>query len=770
MGLLPGIFQQGHQERADNNLILNNYDTTMLNFITIKNVANYDSQGIQLDNLKKINFIYGANGTGKTTISNFLDDQSSNNFNHCQVTWKHGISLKCQVYNKSFRERNFGKGEIAGVFTLGQAAKQDTELIKQKEEQLAALKEEGEKKKETLQKQIRTKEEKEIELREFLWKSVYKKYEGTFKEAFRGSINKEKFQQTLISALKKGKRELPTHEELEKKYKTIFGKTQQKINSIPTIKYDRLVKMEEDDIWKKKIIGKKDVEIAKIIQLLNIDDWVNQGRNFIKESKICPFCQQETITESFREQIEHFFDETYTQLIDNIKSLSVEYIKYIDDINIILSQIETTEKSDENSKLNLDLFSTHLRSAVSQLSENKELLSIKLKEPSRVIELRSTHVDLDALSTLIDSANDEISKHNKIVSNYNRERDQLILDIWELIAKENKLEIEDRENKITGLQQGINNLEKELSEKRDSYSKVNNEIKELNRNITGVQSAVDEINNTLRYYSFTNFEIVPSNLLENHYQIRREDGSLAESTLSEGEITFITFLYFLQLAKGSKYKEKVSYERILVVDDPISSLDSNILFVVSTMLKQVIRDIKSGTGNVKQLILLTHNVYFHKEVSFIDGRTKEDKYTNYWILRKNNNTAFLQSFNMKNPIKSSYELLWQELKDKENSSCISLQNTMRRIIENYFKILGKYGDDDLIKKFSSKEEQEICRSLISWINDGSHSINDDLFIEYQSKTIDNYLSVFEKIFVLTDHKGHYDMMMGPAVSTCNWAV
>lgn len=125
---------------------------------------------------------------------------------------------------------------------------------------------------------------------------------------------------------------------------------------------------------------------------------------------------------------------------------------------------------------------------------------------------------------------------------------------------------------------------------------------------------------------------------------------------------------------------------------------------------------------------------------------------------------------MKNPIKSSYELLWQELKDKENSSCISLQNTMRRIIENYFKILGKYGDDDLIKKFSSKEEQEICRSLISWINDGSHSINDDLFIEYQSKTIDNYLSVFEKIFVLTDHKGHYDMMMGPAVSTCNWAV
>ncbi len=54
---------------------------------------------------------------------------------------------------------------------------------------------------------------------------------------------------------------------------------------------------------------------------------------------------------------------------------------------------------------------------------------------------------------------------------------------------------------------------------------------------------------------------------------------------------------------------------------------------------------------------------------------------------------------MKNPIQTSYELLWQELKDKERNSGITIQNTMRRIIENYFKILGKYGDDELIEKY-----------------------------------------------------------------------
>ena len=63
-------------------------------------------------------------------------------------------------------------------------------------------------------------------------------------------------------------------------------------------------------------------------------------------------------------------------------------------------------------------------------------------------------------------------------------------------------------------------------------------------------------------------------------------------------------------------------------------------------------------------------------------------------------------------------------------------------------------------KEQTKEEQEICSSLISWINDGSHSINDDLFVELQDRTIENYKKVFKDIFVLTNHEGHFNMMMG----------
>ena len=262
----------------------------------------------------------------------------------------------------------------------------------------------------------------------------------------------------------------------------------------------------------------------------------------------------------------------------------------------------------------------------------------------------------------------------------------------------------------------------------------------------------------LKSYGFNNFEIVETTE-KGFYQIQREDGSIAKTTLSEGEKTFITFLYYYQLTKGSIEKDEISEDRVLVIDVPISSLDSNILFIVSALIKDIINQIKLGNGNIKQLILLTHNVYFHKEVSFINGRIKECNETKFWILRKVNKITTLQSYDIKNPIQSSYELLWKELKEKDHNSNTTIQNTMRRIIENYFKILGKLKDDDLIMKFTSKEEQEICRSLLSWINDGSHCISDDVFIESQYATIDNYMNIFKQIFEKTDNIGHYNMMM-----------
>ncbi|WP_452232249.1 AAA family ATPase [Lacinutrix sp. MEBiC02595] len=730
----------------------------MIKNIKLHKIATY-TEPVEINDLKKINFIYGSNGTGKTTISNFLYDSSNINFSECSKTWENNTKLEILVYNKKFREEYFGKGKLNGVFTLGKATKKELDLIKIKKEELKNLKELYEKRKLSLEVKNEKKIHKVLSFKEKIWKSILQKHKVHFKEAFVGSMkSKDVFYDRIINEFKNNINPFLEIDILKTKSKIIFGEVPTQIKPFTTIHFDRILEIEKDVIWKKKIIGKADVEISKLIQKLNINDWVIKGKNFLVDTETtCPFCQEETITLDFKKQLDEFFDENFTKNLKNINDFNQEYLREASTIVHQLNQIEIEEKDNEKTILNINLFSANLKTLISELSANKEYLQNKISEPSREVVLQSIKEQLDNLNLLLVEANKSIEKHNKIVLDYANQRDELIKSIWKYLIENNKEDINIYIKELDSLDKSINGIQKQFIESKEKYLALIIEINELSVNITSSEPTVIQINNILKKYGLQSFIIVPSKREENHYEIQRDDGSLAESTLSEGEVTFITFLYFLQMSKGSLEEGKTSEDKILVIDDPISSLDSNILYVVSTLIKSILNDVRESKGNILQVILLTHNVFFHKEVSFIDGRTRVLNNTNYWILRKKNKKTSIQPFGQENPIHSSYELLWKDLKDE--NSLVSVQNNMRRIIENYFKILGKHRDEKIINKFDTKEEQDICKSLISWINDGSHSINDDLYIEYQDETIDIYKRVFKSIFEKTKHIEHYKMMM-----------
>ncbi|WP_313375330.1 AAA family ATPase [Chishuiella sp.] len=734
----------------------------MIKTITLKNIATYDSSnGVIIDNLKKINFIYGANGCGKTTLSNFLLDPDNEKFIDCTKVWENDTRLKILVYNKKFRERNFGNGKLNGVFTLGQATTEEINVIEDKTEELKKLKIEGGQKRDARNNQIKRKEALEKEFTENCWKKLFKKYEKEFKEAFIGSMKSgELFKNRLLQEFSNNTASLESIEVIREKAITIFGEVPQNIALLNTITYDRILEIENDSIWKKVIVGKADVDIAKLIQKLNINDWVNQGRTYIQQDdETCPFCQQQTITEDFRSQLESFFDETYMNDLESLKKLKQEYDSLIQNLVNELNIIETNQKSFKDTKLDVDKFSAYLKTLISQNTANNELLSNKTKEPSRTIELVSLKEQLDLISDLMTLTNTEIEKHNDIVANFNTEKRNLISSIWKFIIEEYKTDITTFNSQKSGLETGIQALQLQLDAKLKAYRELDIEIKNLSKNVTSIQPTIDEINRLLKSYGFLNFEIVPASE-EGFYQIQRENGEVAEHTLSEGEVTFITFLYYLQLTKGGFSEETVNEERILVIDDPISSLDSNILFIVSTLIKEILKDIRDNKGNIKQVILLTHNIYFHKEASFEGLNRGKGEKNNYYIIRKINSVTHIFPYNDKNPISSSYELLWNEIKEYNNNSGITVQNAMRRVIENYFNILGNKRDDTLLSKFENPQEKEIFRSLLSWINEGSHTLPDDLFIELPDQSIETYLKVFKDIFIHTNNIGHYEMMMG----------
>src|SRR5699024_4403118 len=163
---------------------------------------------------------------------------------------------------------------------------------------------------------------------------------------------------------------------------------------------------------------------------------------------------------------------------------------------------------------------------------------------------------------------------------------------------------------------------------------------------------------------------------------------------------------------------------------------------------------------IKQIFVLTHNVYFHKEVTFNPKRTeKAMNEETFWVVRKAGLVSEIERHES-NPIKTSYELLWAEVR-RQDTSKLTIQNTLRRILENYFKILGGVDPDKLCAMFNGRERL-ICKSLFSWVNDGSHFAHDDLYIAIDDATVDNYLTVFRAIFEKAEHLAHYRMMMGEA--------
>jgi len=243
------------------------------------------------------------------------------------------------------------------------------------------------------------------------------------------------------------------------------------------------------------------------------------------------------------------------------------------------------------------------------------------------------------------------------------------------------------------------------------------------------------------------------------YKIIRADGKCVDKTLSEGEYNFISFLYSYYLVYGSQEKTGIARPKVVVIDDPLSSLDSNVLFIVSTLTKQIISDCKNDTSGIKQVFILTHNVYFHKEVVFPGSRVNwSPKMASFWIIKKNNNCSQIVDHKDTNPIQTSYELLWSELKDTESSKRITIFNTLRRILEYYFNVIGGLDYEDCINKFDG-EEKIICKSLIACVHEGSHFITDDFVLQYESAAMNSYINVFKLIFEKMGHESHFKMMM-----------
>lgn len=729
----------------------------MIEEIKIAGTASYSNVSQQLTNLKDINFIFGTNGSGKTTISRVIADP--NQYSTCSLSWAGNTTLERLVYNSDFASRNFAP-QMPGIFTLGEAEAGTitrigvtTRLVQSLESEIQSL-----------QNNLGTSDTgtgKQGELRrlrndieEKCW-AIKTTHDAHFQEAFTGYRNSRvSFCDKTLSEWNSNNARIVPLDELKKRTQTVFAKNLARISPLFIFDSTDLIGLENETILIKKVVGKEDIDIAALIRRLGNSDWVKQGLTYVGEiGSQCPFCQQD-ITDDLAKKLNEYFDETYLADMRSINRVRDAYETYS---AVILERLAGIISAN-NQYLDPVTFQADIDRLSARMQLNLRQLDRKCKEASTQIVLEGITEITAALAEAITSANEQIRVHNLMVENLATERATLIGEIWKFLLEDSRIFFTEYESAKTSLDRAVTGLTAGLASKRAARAQAQAELAELERGVTSVQPTVTEINAILKSFGFTGFRLATAGEHQNLYEIVRGDGSSAATTLSEGERSFITFLYFYHLIRGSTTTSGMNAERVIVFDDPISSLDSDVLFIVSSLIKRILEEACTNNGLVKQVFILTHNIYFHKEVSFDSKRGKECRsHETFWIVRKENDDSVIVGYNY-NPISTSYELLWEEVRSPDRSK-VTIQNTLRRILENYFKILGNLDKDDIVAKFTGRDQQ-ICGSLFSWVNDGSHSFNDDLYISAGDGVIARYLEVFQRIFQVTNHTAHYTMMMG----------
>lgn len=712
---------------------------------------------------KKINFLFGLNGSGKTTVSRFIRSPQEDKYRGCcGLTWS-GEPIECCVYNTDYVTDNFCESSVAGIFTLGEEnieIKRQIETLSEKLDQLRTKKEElnaelnGNETTKGLKKQL---EEHEATYCERFWRikqQLDQEGSSILDALTRVKGSKDVFKRTLLEQFNSNNAELKEKADLERLCTTMFGKTLEKINLLADISFADLIKLETKPILSQIIVGKEDVDIAALIKKLGNDAWFRHGVSYLDDSEErCPFCQ-EPLKADFRQKVEEYFDESYINAIEEINSLSREYARVSQTVVLNVTALENVSPDFIKQE---DLAAVFLR-LKDKISANNKKLNEKKEEPNISIRLDSVLPEANDIKSIIDAANAAIVIHNTRVANIKTEKEKLTSQAWRYVLNALTSDIETYRKIQKDLNTSIEQVKKDISETELEERTKRHELREKEQMQTSVIPTANGINALLTNYGFTGFSLKVTED-QRSYQFVRDDGTPAFKSLSEGERNFVTFLYFMHSLKGNTDDSGHNNNKVVVVDDPVSSLDNDILFIVSSLLRDLFSDIYEDKGTIKQLFILSHNIYFFKEVSYKKGIAKDK--TAFGMIVKSNNVTKITEYDS-NPISSTYEMLWKEIKranaSPNEANTITLANVMRRIIEYYFSFLG--GKDlTLFHREFPEGERQVFKSLISWVHAGSHSEFDDYSATPHIYTSKTYLKVFKDLFIKANHESHYDMMM-----------
>ncbi len=632
-------------------------------------------EGQTVSEFRRLNILFGRNYSGKTTLSrvfrsfevgrlpeNYKDPNFKIAFSSHTLTQEDisSHSFDVRVYNTDFVSENLSflvdstEGEIKPFAIIGSENKKIEERIREIEKELGDADQ-----------------------------KTGKKYELTqAREEYSGKKQKAKNAEAILEE------KLRRQANVEIKHNKTYGNANYNINSIKkdiqTVRRESITVLQDSQVSEKKDLlkeeplpdinirvsfnpafktlceGSAEILAAKIkpsesIQEL-LDDsllqtWVRSGMDYHRNKRsVCGFCGQD-IPEGLWEKLDAHFSREVSELEGKIKA-QMQFLEF--EIGS-LSKIRLPEK---------ESFYASVRSSFQDAEArfNKVLSSYRNESQRLLKELRARQSDIFSprqqpdfkdfskeLGECIDELNEIIERNNGKTSSLSKDQEKARRELRLNAAAEfiSEINLSLEEQKIAALKKDKNESRDILERLEARTGELEEEKGDLQKELQDERKGAEKVNEYLNHFfglEGLKLNAQEDDMAESRYKFQIMRGSQPAYNMSEGERSLVSFCYFMAKLEDTETKGK---DLIVYIDDPVSSLDSNHIFFVFSLIESALaRPQKNPDGSngdrYKQLFISTHNLDFLKYLKRLSAPDADHGGREFFLLEKGESSSSLK--------------------------------------------------------------------------------------------------------------------------------
>lgn len=643
-----------------------------------------------LPEFKKFNLIYGWNYSGKTTLSRtircFEQQQLHADFPgaEVQLTTEDGAhhvltvphtAPVLRVFNSDFVRENlsFDEGSASPVLVLGAANKEKQDALKIKKAELGALS---------------TEKQANEAKRNGVKSSIDSELTHYARDLIKNPLSVPNYDKTRfepkINACRTAPNDFLLNEMELDKCLSVYRSTDRKPALTPvsvSLSSVEELRKRVELLLGRTVTGNK--PIARLKEEPEVEKWVKLGQPLHTGKDICQFCGQALPQDLLGHLAGHFSAE-YDELMSELDAL---------DKNVQAAEGQTIalpHKGDVYSEIaprlvaeqqQIDVLIERRKKAIATL---RKAIQDKRTKAFSSIGCPSIDDPTSQIAAAVEATNRIIGEHNTRTTEFERNRQEAFTKLESHYAASYV-----RDQHYNEKLKAIADLGVLIAGQQSKVEQLGIDIRTLEQELSEAAKGAERISELLAaYFGKDDLRVVVS--ADKRFQIHR--AGVVAKNLSEGEKTAIAFAHFITSVQDGRTPVA---DTIVVIDDPISSLDANHLFNTYAL-------IKTQLSGCRQLIISTHSFEFYnliREWVFDEENTKkpmnEWKTWGVYLVRRTDAGSSTLEVIPKELLRfrSEYHYLFSMLYEFDKGggtnfdTLLSLPNVVRRFMEAFGGIM-----------------------------------------------------------------------------------